>query len=75
MEKNGKNGFKRVTPQGWLAVLIIIGFVATWIASLKAVPELRATVQKNCIKISNLERDILYIREGIGEIKDILKEK
>jgi len=74
--RKNDNGFRRIiNPEMILAVLIIVGLMATVIANIRAIPNLSDNVSDNTQKIGIIETKIEFILDGVKEIKEILKEK
>ena len=78
------NGIRKYTqrwtqPTSILATLVVIAWIASFIANLKMIPGLSKKIGKITIKVAIIETqykaDITYIKESIKEIKQLIKEK
>ena len=70
------NGLRKYNIPNWIAVIILVlGFLFTFIASVKTIPALTETVSKNKDEIIELKTNYKWIKDGFDRLEKLIKEK
>ena len=74
-KRKSDSGIRRYISPGWAMVLLLVfGFLATLISSIKAIPALAVKVEVNTKEIAEIKTNYLWIREDLKEIKGYVKK-
>ena len=71
------NGWRKHIPNpGWIIALALIsGMIVKLVLSVTSVPELSKKVMNNIRRLDRIEVKLDFIKDGIKEIKDLIKDK
>ena len=75
-KRKSDNGVRRIFNPSWIAVaILVLGYVFLLVSNVKTIPALTKLVHTNEHDITELKTNYEWIKFGIKEIKEILKER